>query len=526
MKKIILLFILIQTLIFVENVSAQTFLRTYSGTPNDYVDRAYFMQQTSDSGFIVAGSTGNFFNNINGMYLVKSNAYGSTEWQAAYGGSASNDFCYTAQQTSDGGYILAGTIETFGGVRDISLLKTNSAGAISWSKVYSTTSDDVGYCVQQTTDGGYIIGGWTAGAGAGGTDFILIKTNSSGDTTWSRTFGGQFNELCYCVRQTTDGGYLAVGSTESFGAGSKDVYLVKVTSTGNYSWSMTYGVGGGDDWGNKVIQNSDGDYVIVGFTYGVAAERNALLIVTDGSGGLIWARSYGVNNWDEGYDVKQLASGEYILTGITDGYGAGTDRDAFLIKTNSGGQLLWARGMGGGGVEEGHSVAILGNGYALAGWSNSFSTSYHDVILFRTDLSGMVGCNDTLLALPDSSITLSSSMATTLINAGGIEVAAGTLLSGNGGMENYICSTGPNANDVLQENFSVYPNPVSSSLTVSTNIKINCAISIIDLLGREMWSVNSAKEITEVDVSSFPKGVYFLNIISGEKILIQKILVY
>ena len=129
-----------------------------------------------------------------------------------------------------------------------------------WERNYGGTANDLGRSVHQTFDGGYIIAGWTYSFGAGGADVYLIKTDASGDTAWARTYGGPLFEDGYYVAQTADSGYIIVGSTTSYGAGSNDVYLIKTDASGDTVWTRTYG-GSNVDQGNSVLQTSDG-YVI------------------------------------------------------------------------------------------------------------------------------------------------------------------------------------------------------------------------------------------------------------------------
>ena len=154
---------------------------------------------------------------------------GDTLWTRTYGGSR-EDRGYSVQQTSDGGYIIAGGTESFGaGERDVYLVKTDSSGDTLWTRTYGGSYQDQGFSLQQTSDGGYIIAGVTRSFGAGGYDVYFVKTDSSADTLWTRTYGGSDDDRGRSVQQTSDGGYVIAGYTGSFGAGYSDVYLVKVS---------------------------------------------------------------------------------------------------------------------------------------------------------------------------------------------------------------------------------------------------------------------------------------------------------
>jgi hypothetical protein len=147
------------------------------------------------------GHTSSFGAGAYDVYLVKTDSRGDTLWTRTYGG-AEVDEGYSAEQTADGGYIIAGKTYSFGaGGVDVWLLKTNAAGDTIWTRTYGGPDDEVGSSVQQTTDGGYIVGGITNSFGAGGYDFYLIKTGGSGDTVWTRTYGGSRADLGHVVRQ-------------------------------------------------------------------------------------------------------------------------------------------------------------------------------------------------------------------------------------------------------------------------------------------------------------------------------------
>ncbi|MDD2891182.1 MAG: hypothetical protein PHE49_11190, partial [bacterium] len=235
-----------------------TFEKTYGGENNDY---GYSVQSTSDSGYIIAGYTNSFgFGNVD-VYLIKTDSLGDTLWTKTYGGTQ-NDYGYFAQQTNDNGYIIAGYTNSFGaGGVDVYLIKTDSSGDTLWTRTYGGVNQDYGRSMQQTKDSGYIITGYTNSFGAGGADVYLIKINSSGDTLWTKTFGGSGSDYGHSVQQTKDSGYIIAGYTNSFGTGLSDIYLIKTNSSGDILWTKTYG-GSQNDCGYFVRQTQDDGYII------------------------------------------------------------------------------------------------------------------------------------------------------------------------------------------------------------------------------------------------------------------------
>ena len=168
-------------------------------------------------------------NPMSATYFAKT--YGRTKY----------DYASSVQQTSDGGYIVAGYTGSFGAGGDIFLIKTDASGNVIWAKTYGGTGYEEAFSVQQTSDGVYIVAGYTYSFGAGCRDIFLIKTDANGNVQWAKTYGGTDYDRASSVQQTSDGGYIVAGYTESFGVGGSDVFLVKTDANGNIQWAKTYG---------------------------------------------------------------------------------------------------------------------------------------------------------------------------------------------------------------------------------------------------------------------------------------------
>jgi hypothetical protein len=166
-------------------------------------------------------------------------------------------------------------------------LSVESYGQINFERFYGGDGIDRGYSVQQTLDGGYIIAGYTTSFGAGEQDIYLVKTDSLGETIWTNTFGGPGWENGHAVQQTyPDGGYIITGYTDSFGAGSSDVYLVKTDVNGDTVWTRTYG-GEGEDAGLFVQQTFDSGYIIAGNIDFWNLEAPGLYLIRTDSDGVV-----------------------------------------------------------------------------------------------------------------------------------------------------------------------------------------------------------------------------------------------
>jgi len=353
-----------------------------------YEDEGSSVQQTSDGGFIITGLTASFGNWFD-VYLIKTDSSGNRQWQNTFGGG-DFDIGRSVQQTSDGGFIIAGLTRSFGaGMSDVYLIKTYSSGNPQWQKTFGGSYSDSAYSVQQTTDGGYIIAGYIYSFTTfWGLDVYLIKTDSAGNSLWQKTIGGSKSDYGCSVQQTSDGGFIIAGYTNSFGAGGYDVYLIKTDSSGNSQWQKTFG-GSGDDYGYSVQQTTDGGFIIAGSTESFGAGKNDVyLIKTDSAGNLIWQKTFGVSDDDKGYSVQQTSDGGYIIAGETNSFGAGYN-DVYLIKTDSAGNLLWQKTFGGNEYDSAGSVQQTSDvGYIIAGYTYSFGAGSSDVYLIKVCSDG------------------------------------------------------------------------------------------------------------------------------------------
>ncbi len=370
--------------------------RTYGGTGSE---QGFSVQQTQDGGYIITGYA--MINWNYDVYLIKTDAQGDTTWTRRFGGT-SVEQGNSVQQTSDGGYIIAGYTTSYGaGSWDAYLIKTDALGDTLWTQTYGGSSLDWAFSVQQTQDGGYIVTGSTQSYGAGSHDVWLIKTDQSGNQEWSRTFGGSAYDHGNSVQQTTDGGYLVAGITLSYGAGSYDFWLIKTDGSGTEEWNYTFG-GTEDDQGNSVQQTADGGYIIVGHTtsYG-AGDYDVYLVKTDASGTEEWSQTYGGSYMDIGEGVWQTSDGGYILTGETKSYGAGS-YDVYLVKTDASGTEEWSQAYGGGDDDKGYCIQqATDGGYITAGSTRSFGAGSADVWLLK--LAGEAPQPDvTIEILPDN----------------------------------------------------------------------------------------------------------------------------
>ena len=255
--------------------------QTFGG--NTY-DVGHSVQQTADGGYIVTGYTESYGAGNSDLWLIKVDGSGTEQWNQTIGGSGWDEG-FSVLQTTAGDFIIAGYTDSYGaGGNDVWLVKTDASGTEQWNKTFGGTSGDLGLFVQQTIDNGFIISGYTESYGEGSADIWLVKTDNNGTEQWNQTFGGSDWDEGFCVQQTTDGGYIITGRTKSYGAGNYDVWLIKTNETGTEQWSHVFGCSEIDE-GRSVLQTADTGFIVAGFTgsYG-AGYHDAWIIKTDASG--------------------------------------------------------------------------------------------------------------------------------------------------------------------------------------------------------------------------------------------------
>jgi len=361
------------------------FNNTYGG---NYQDWGNSVQQTSDGGYIITGLTDSFGNGDSDVWLIKTNSQGIEEWNHTFGGSNS-ERGNSVQQTSDGGYIITGLTDSFGnGDYDFWLIKTNSQGVEEWNQTFGGSSRDWSDSVKETSDGGFIITGYTRSFGNGNSDVWLIKTNSQGIEEWNHTFGGSGHDLGSSVKETSDGGFIITGSTDSHGNGLNDIWLIKTNSQGIEEWNQTFG-GPQDDRGYSVQETTDSGFIITGYTDSFGnGSYDFWLIKTNSQGIEEWNQTFGGFHSDLGFSVQQITDGGFVLTGYTMSFGNG-DSDVWLIKTNSQGIEEWNHTFGGNTRDSGLSVKETSDGgFIITGSTDSYGNGESDFWLIKTDPLG------------------------------------------------------------------------------------------------------------------------------------------
>jgi len=249
-----------------------------------------------------------------------------------------------------------------------------------WTKTFGGDMPDYAISVQQTLDGGFITLCKTSSFGSGYTDIMIIKTDENGNEQWQQTFGGSETEYAGDIKQTTDGGYIIVGTTESYGSDYNKIWLIKTDEFGNELWNQLYG--DYDNRGKSVVQTSDGGYMIAGATW-ITGNNNyfdALLIKTDENGNEEWSQTYGNSLWDEALHIEQNENDDYVICGLQG------EAQGWFFKTDSSGNLLWSQTYSVlGHTYISHFIKTNDQEYILVGTTYSAES---DILVVKTDENG------------------------------------------------------------------------------------------------------------------------------------------
>jgi hypothetical protein len=374
-------------------------------------DHAHSIRQTSDGGYIVAGDAGGNNGDVSGFHggladawVVKLDGNGVLQWQRPLGGPG-GESGQSVQQTNDGGYIMAGSSNSNGGdvtgnhgADDAWVVKLDATGTLQWQRSLGGSAADYAYSIQQTNEGGYILAGGSrstdgdATGNHGSTDCWVVKLDMGGDLQWQQSLGGTGYEDAYSIQQTSDGGYVMAGQTSSSDGdisgyhGGIDCWAVKLDGSGNLQWQKALG-GSSEEEAFSIEQTEDGGYVMAGSTHssdgdvsdGQAFDEAQWIVKLDGNGGIQWQKVLGGSDQDYARDVHELGGGGYIVAGWTQsedgqvsGYHGGQFGDAWVVRLNATGDLLWQKALGGSGTDRAFAIQQSNDGgYILAGWSDS-----------------------------------------------------------------------------------------------------------------------------------------------------------
>jgi hypothetical protein len=358
------------------SVPVHTWYKAFGNSSYDY---ACGVRQTNDGGYILTGWTSAYSSIDYNVWLVKINSEGNELWRKTFGGSQA-DIGYSVKQTSDGGYIIAGYTASFGSGSDAWLIKTNANGFEQWNKTFRGGGYDIAFSVQQTTDGGFFLSG-----NEGLNKLLLIKTDVNGNQSWLKTFDLPVSsnqwQLGVGGQQTTDGGYIAIACSTTDSENTS--YLIKIDENGNKLWDKIFSKGKAF----SIQKTQDNGIIIAGTLMLPNGTTDAFLEKADSDGNEQWYKTYGGEGDDYAAWVDQTIDSGYVLAGSTSSTGAG-GKDAWLLKTDANGVLQWDKVFGGTGDDMfGPVQQTSDGGYVLCG-QISYGTDLTRAWLLKTDAQG------------------------------------------------------------------------------------------------------------------------------------------
>lgn len=479
-------------------------------------DKANSIQQTYDGGYIMAGGSTSTNGDVTGnhgdtdYWIAKLDALGTIEWQKSLGGTT-DDIANSVQQTSDGGYIIAG--ETYSNDGDVTgyhlngdcwIVKLDASGNLQWQKTLGGTEYDVANSVKQTSDGGYIVAGETSSSDGdvignhGNADAWIVKLDASGNIQWQKSLGGSSYDRANAIQQTSDEGYIIAGTAASddgdvtVNHGIEDFWIVKLDASGILQWQKSL-TGNLADSAESIQQTSDGGYIVAGGSNSINSEfpvtfgiSNYCVAKLDANGSTVWQKYFGGSNNDYAYSTQQTSDGGYIVAGaavstngdVTGNHGSS---EYWIIKLDASGSEQWQKALGGSSFEEAYAIQQTADGgYILAGSAASADG----------DITGNHGNGDAWI------VKLSSGQLST-------------------------------AEHNLINKPELYPNPAKEWVNLN-NLPQGSFIEIFDLSGKMIFNKKDSTGNIRINTSSFTNGVYIIKvqdkgkIIRSEKLVINK----
>lgn len=497
-------------------------------------------------------------------------------WQKNLGGSG-NDAGNAIRQTSDGGYIVAGYTNssvngdvsgTTKGGQDAWVIKLNATGSIVWEKNYGGSGNDTFASVQQTADGGYILGGYTessangdvTGTSNGSRDSWIVKIDATGAIVWQKNYGGSGLDDINSIEQTADGGYIFVGSTLSSASGNVtgtnkgnyDIWVVKLNSTGNITWQKNLG-GSQSDLGYIAKQTSDGGYYVAGYTLSSVSGdvtgttkggQDAWVLKLDASGNILWQKLYGGSGTESVYGIQLSSDGGCTLAGFSSssasGDVSGTSKggnDAWVLKLDSTGNIVWEKNYGGADVDIAYTIQeTTDGGYVLGGYTTSSNSgdiagagkgSYDAWVLKLNNTGNLIweknfggaGIDYSRILQPTSNGGFIFAGPTNSSSSGDVADAS------KGGYDVWVVKIDTSSLSTVNlgnKSFDIFPNPAKDFVNVS-NVTKGAEVSVLDMTGKLLYQTKSTGTTFTLNTSTLKNGIYLLKV-EGQvtKLLIAK----
>ena len=491
-----------------ERIHAQiTFQKTYGGTATESISGLFL---TADSGYVMSGTTDSFGDDQ--FYMVKTDQYGDTVWTKTYRFYTYNwSRCLT--QTSDGGYLVTGQTATPSGSWQPCLMKTDSLGNLQWAKKIISVGSATLWSVLQSQDGGYVA---TTG------NFRILKLDSLGNVTSSCQYsGGSATNNHTFIMQTPDGGLLLSGNMEISPFSNTDIYLIKTDSSGNAVWAKTYG-GASNDYCWGAVPASDGGFLVLthSFIYTPGAP-SALVLRIDSAGNLLWSKIFGNTTLTHSdfYAAKEMSDGGFVL--------AGSALGGYIIRIDAAGDTVWTREVNGN-ASFTYIHRAFDGGFIFGG---GHGNNGGDFFLVKTDSLGHSGCLTAATSTLDTVVYPTVINQFPAVTPLGMTSSLLFSVTGSGGSVTTFCFNNPTLLDETKNRSNtvfIFPNPISGSgavtFTLSKSEKVS--LKIFDLNGRLISALaegmfDAGENKVSWDAGSIEAGIYLLRMEASGRIQTQ-----
>lgn len=499
------------------------------------------------------------------------------EWQKSVGGTG-DDESSSVQQTSDGGFIVAGEshsndndVSGNHGQADFWIVKLDATGNIEWQKPLGGSFSDFASSIQQTTDGGFIVAGYSKSndgdvTGHHGTtatnDYWVVKLDSVGTIEWEKSLGGTLTDFGTSIQQTADSGFVVAGWSFSNdgdvtghhgGSSTYDYWIVKLTASGNLTWQKSLG-GNANDYANSIQQTTDGGFIVAGASAsndndvsGNHGSYDFWIVKLDSDGTIVWQKCLGGTGDDQAFSIAQTTDGGFITAGystsnngdVSVNYGSA---DYWVAKLDSSGNLVWEKSLGGNAYEQANFIGqTADDGYIVAGYTASYGgdvTGFHgayfwgDYWVVKLDNSGNLVWQKCLGGTDDDvANSVQETTAGGFIVTGWSNSTDGDVTGNHGVADVWVVLLSvptiiDQAGDLIYS-ASVFPNPATDLITLQLqsqrkDILFNAVITITDVFGKTMFKKNSSfingslNEEIFLD-KNFIQGMYLVKVSSGQQ---------
>lgn len=493
---------------------SQSYCTTFGGSGTEF---AYDVKATADGGFVVAGGSNSFGGNGDEFYVVKFDNTGTVQWTRAVG-EFGGELAYGVDVATNGDYIVAGETNSLGVGGECYVVRLDPSGNLLWARSVGGPGVDYAREIAATNDNGCVIVGTTTSYGQGQDDAYVVKLDASGSIVWSTTLGSANTDNGFGIIEAADGSIVMAGKCFPGGFGGASLYLAKLNSSGVVQWGKQVSSHDINDFfvPSDIVETAGGDFVVSGFSDTASgANKNNFLVKVNAAGVYLWTKIIGISGNDNGYGMESTTDGGFIISGNY----YGSTADGYLVKTDANGVPAWYLKSAGLNNDFSYAVCQLNDGsYISVGNTDAFDGS--DIIIVHADTLGTSCCAGNITFSSGNLACTSGNFGTT--GTGGVLDTAG--IDNNGGVGLVYCASGAGIDDQLLSHIQCFPNPAHNELNIQ-GLENFDQVSILNSLGQVVYdSVVTTPNIT-VSIDHLSAGFYTINLRSKDRLVSKKLMI-